>query len=170
MDFEGRRVKVVLRAYAKDAENKEHGEHGEHGEHEDAVVSKAKKVVINVLPALSPGSQESISEDSESVVSGSMVGNARYSSGANKLFVTGQVLWNKSSSSDERKALLESENTAVITDANSGVVLGEVQVKQNGKWHAVLPIGNAMPPCAIDVTFHGKSGAKTVKGVQGCQG
>ena len=161
MDFEDRRVKVVLRAYAKDAEHKEH---------EDAMVSKARKVVINVLPALSLGGQESISEDSVSVVSGNMVGNAQYGSGANKLFVTGQVLWSEASSSAERKALLESENTAVITDANSGAVLGEVEVKQNGKWHAVLPIGNAMPPCAIDVTFHGKSGAKTVKGVQGCQG
>ncbi|MGR8929143.1 MAG: hypothetical protein ACU836_00780 [Gammaproteobacteria bacterium] len=153
MDSEGARIKIVLKAIAHDPDTGE------------SVASKPKNVVIRVLPAM-----QMEDDDLDTAVKDNIVGIAHYSTRSNSLHVYGQVIWNKAMSEEERDYLVRSEDTATISDANTGAILGEAEVRSSGKWRAVLPMGRAIPPCAIDVTYHGKAGSKTVKGASDCEG
>jgi hypothetical protein len=143
-------VKIVLKAVATDVDNKK-------------TTSAPKTVVIKVLPAV-----QAPAEDDDHVVKRHVVASAQYLEKSKKLGVAGQVVWEKDSTVQERKAITAAE-TAVITNAATGAELGTALVGADGKWRKVIAINPVSAPCSIDVSFHNKSGVKVVKGVSHCK-
>ncbi|WP_374090007.1 hypothetical protein [Methylomicrobium lacus] len=124
--------------------------------------SDEQGVVINVLPA-TPA--QPLAQNGP-VKSNTVVG-AGYRSKSQKLTVAGQLLWNRSSNKGDRLAFIKNQ-TAVISDAASGVQLGTAAIKRNGKWKTAITIDADSAPCSVDVAVGGVRATQPVKGVN-CQ-
>ena len=144
---QGKSEKVVLKAVASDNGN-------------NKVASSPQTVMIEVLPT---NPVQGNVDDSQ--VKANTVASARFKAKKQTLLVSGQVAWLKSSSKDERLALIANQS-AIITDANTGMELGTATVGKNGKWKASITVDEATAPCSIDVSFLGKTGVKAVKGLK----
>jgi len=126
------------------------------------VASDEQGVVINVLPA-TPA--QPLAQNGP--VKSNTVVSAGYRSKSQKLTVAGQLLWNGSSNKGDRLAFIKNQ-TAVISDAVSGVQLGTAAIKRNGKWKTSIKIDANSAPCSVDVEVGGVRATQPVKGVN-CQ-
>lgn len=149
-NIEGKHKKIVLKAVASDGGNKK-------------TASFPQTVLVEVLP---PAQSQPVSTDT--LVKSNTVASARFDAKSQKLEVSGQVMWTKNSAKQERQAIIIAE-TAILSDATTGIQLGSASVDKNGKWQASIATNDASAPCSVDVSFHGKTGVKAVKGVQHCQ-
>ncbi|WP_152539506.1 hypothetical protein [Methylomicrobium lacus] len=126
------------------------------------VASDEQGVVINVLPA-TPA--QPLAQNGP--VKSNTVVSAGYRSKPQKLTVAGQLLWNRSSNKGDRLAFIKNQ-TAVISDAVSGVQLGTAAIKRNGKWKTSITIDANSAPCSVDVAVGGVRATQPVKGAN-CQ-
>lgn len=142
--------KIVLQAIAGGAGSKKSA-------------SSPQTVLVEVLP---PVQSQTMAEDA--IVKANIIASARFEAKSQKLAVYGLVIWAKNTTKEARKAIIAVES-AVITDAVTGAQLGVASVDKDGKWQAAIVTDETSAPCSVDVTFHGMTGVKAVKGVQHCQ-
>lgn len=148
VNAEQRTIKILLIAVANDDSQ----------EDDRKKVSSSKTVSIQVLPAV-----QVQSEQPGTIVNSHTIGSARYNTQSKKVELSGKVTWDKNSTQQDRQAAIAAE-TAVITDATTNAQLGTAPVTADGHWKASI----VDTPCAIDVTFQGKTASKAVRGVKDC--
>ncbi|MDD1623112.1 MAG: hypothetical protein LUQ11_16685 [Methylococcaceae bacterium] len=146
VNAEQRTIKIRLIAVASDDDQEDHKK------------VSSKTVSIQVLPAV-----QAQSDNPGSIANSNTVGSARYNTKSKKVELSGQVTWDKNSSRQDRQAAIATE-TAVISDATTNAKLGTAPVTVDGKWKTSI----ADTPCAIDVTFQGKTASKAVRGIKNC--
>jgi hypothetical protein len=127
------------------------------------IYSAPRSVSVKVLaPVQSP-----IPVSGAIVLSNTII-SARFNAVTHKLEVSGQVLWVANSTLAQRQSIVSAE-TAVVDNAVSHAFLGTAVVAaQNGAWAAAIPMNVSSAPCSVDVSFHGKTGVKSVSGVSSC--
>ncbi|MCX7097821.1 MAG: hypothetical protein NTV43_07960 [Methylococcales bacterium] len=145
---EGKKT-LVLKAIANDSKTKK-------------TTSAPQTVLIEVLPAV-----PAAITTPDNLVKKNTVASARFNAKTQKIEVSGQIAWEKASTKQNRLALIAAE-TAVVNDAANGAQLALAQVDKTGKWKATFASTEALAPCSVDVSFHGKTDVKGVKGIKRC--
>jgi len=140
------KLSITLKAIATESTNK-------------TASSAPQTVLVKVLPAV-----QSKFNVSDALVDANVLASASFNAATKKLDVSGQVIWSKTSTAQQRQAILK--ETAMITDSTNGAYLGTAIVNINGNWKA--PVAIAFGTCSVNVTFHGKTDVRDVTGVKNC--
>ncbi|MEQ1620445.1 MAG: hypothetical protein ABL919_03490 [Methylococcales bacterium] len=134
---------IVLKAVANSSYGKKSG-------------SVTKTISVTVLP---PAIPQILPVDV--IVKSNAIVNARYVEKKDKLEISGQVIWEKTSTISERKALILAESV-VISDASTHAQLGTAKVDVYGNWQLSIAQSQDSLASSIDASFHGKSVTKVV--------